>query len=52
MEPTPSYLAPLSLHDVLQVTVFPFMQALQTSTHSLSFFASKMLCRWAMQARC
>jgi len=26
-------LAPLSLHDVLQVTVLPFMQALHTSTH-------------------
>jgi hypothetical protein len=25
--------APRSLHDVLQVKVFPFMQALQTSTH-------------------
>jgi hypothetical protein len=26
-------LAPLSLHDVLHVTLLPFMQALQTSTH-------------------
>lgn len=34
-------LAPLSLHDVLQVTVLPFMHALQTSTHWLSFRASK-----------
>jgi hypothetical protein len=29
----PPQLAPFNLHDVLQVTVLPFMQALQTSTH-------------------
>jgi len=30
---TRTQLAPLSLHDVLQVTSLPFMQTLQTSTH-------------------
>jgi hypothetical protein len=29
----PTQPAPLSLHDVLQVMSFPFMQALHTSTH-------------------
>jgi hypothetical protein len=45
-------LAPFSLHDVVQVTVVPVMQASHTSTHWLRFLASNFLCLWAMQARC
>jgi hypothetical protein len=33
-------MAPLSLHEVLQVTALPFMQALHTSTHWLSLLES------------
>ena len=35
-----SQLAPLNLHEVLQVIVLPFMQALQTRTHWSIFLAS------------
>ena len=35
-----SQLAPLNLHEVLQVIVLPFMQALQTCTHWSIFLAS------------
>jgi hypothetical protein len=35
-----SQLAPLNLHEVLQVIVLPFMQALQTCTHWSIFRAS------------
>jgi hypothetical protein len=45
-------LAPLSLHDVVQVTTVPLMQAVHTSTHWLRLLASNFLYRWAMQARC
>jgi hypothetical protein len=44
--------APLSLQDVLQVTVLPLMQTLQTSTHWLNFFGSKLVYCRAMQTRC
>src|SRR3954453_16861265 len=44
--------APLSLQDVLQVTVLPLMQTLQTSTHWLNFFGSKFVYCRAMQTRC
>jgi hypothetical protein len=36
----PPQVAPFNLHDVVQVTGVPFMQALQTSTHWSSFVAS------------
>jgi hypothetical protein len=48
----PTQVAPFSLHDVVQVTVVPVMQASHTSTHWLKFLASNFLYRWAMQARC
>jgi hypothetical protein len=48
----PRQLAPLSLHDVVQVAVVPVMHASHTSTHWLRFLASNFLYRWAMQARC
>jgi hypothetical protein len=49
---TRTQLAPLSLQEVLQVTLLPFMQALQTSTHWLRLRASNSLYRWEMQRRC
>jgi hypothetical protein len=44
--------APFSLQDVVQVAVLPLMQAMQASTHWLSFLPSKCLNRWEMQTRC
>ena len=40
LESADRQLAPRSLHDVLQVTVLPFMHTLHTSTHWLSCLAS------------